>query len=395
MHVLRVCLFVVACCIAQFAFLFEPAKAASDPPIAFAARVVGDDSRTRLIVDFDRKVDYDVYLLDNPKRVMIDLPETLFSLDSDSEKLPETLVSRLRYGTVAAGRSRVVLELAQPVSVSGNQLREVDSGNRHRLIVDLVRAPQEKFVKSVRVAPKPVSGKGDKPKQKRVFKIVLDPGHGGIDGGATGAGRVREKNITLEFALKLREALEKNPAFDVVMTRETDVFMRLPERLEVASLHNVDLFMSIHADSLRQRGIRGATVYTLSERGSDDLARVLAQKQNRADLIAGLELPKEKPKVADILIDLTRRETEVFSIRFARLLVRSMKKDIRLIRNPHRSADFFVLKAPEVPSVLLELGYLSNREDEKLMASGDWQDKAVRRVKDAIVDFFAPRIAQE
>ena len=366
-------------------------------PIAFAARVIGDANRGRLLIDFDKALDYEVYLLDEPKRVVIDMSETVFSLEGEVANLPRSLIKAFRYGSIGEGRSRVVLELLGPAEISSHRIKEISAEARHRLFVDFKATNSSRFVKLARKQtqdeqPKIISKKA---KPRETFNIVLDPGHGGIDGGAAGEKQTIEKNVTLEFALQLRELLAQTESFNVIMTRDKDEFLGLTKRLEIARESKADLFLSIHADSLAQKSIRGATVYTLSEKGSDRISRMLAKRQNRTDLIAGLKLPEVKPQVSDIFIDMTRRETEVFSNQFAGLLVQRMRDGIKLIRNPHRSADFFVLKAPEVPSVLLELGYLSNPEDEALMGSKEWQTLAVQRTHDAIIDFFAIRLAQK
>lgn len=363
-----------------------------EPAIAFAARIVGDANRARLIVDFNRRINHDAYLQAKPDRLVVDLPSTIFALDDDARKLPKTLVSKLQFGTLGDGQSRISLALTAPVSVQNSFLREVDNGTRFRLIVDMVASDPKKFAAAVRPPPKveplPEPAEPATPTEKRRYKVLLDPGHGGVDGGASGRKRTREKDITLAFALKLKALLDVDKRFESLMTRRDDSFVPLTARLQRARDVQADLFISIHADSLNLRRIRGATVYTLSREGSDSLSRVLAKKQNRADLVAGLALPPEKPEVADILIDMTRRETAVFSQRFASHLVLYMSKDLKMIKNPMRSADFYVLKAPEVPSVLLELGYLSNIRDEELMKSPQWQDKAAQRVASAITAFF-------
>ena len=378
-------------------FVSAASAAQEETAIAFAARVIGDETRARLIVDFDKAVTYDAYILSDPRRIIIDLPPTAFSLDDEAKRLPKELVQDLRYGTIGPGQSRIVLELARDVVIDKHSLRDVSSENRHRLLLDLVAASPEQFAAVVRTAPatKPRETTSTASKQdaaKEIFTVVLDPGHGGIDGGAEGAGKTAEKAITLDFAKHLKAALQGSEQLNVLMTRDDDRFVSLSDRVEFAKKNKADLFISVHADSLNQRNIRGATVYTLSEDGSDTLSRSLAKKQNRADLVAGLSLPKTEPKVTDILIDLTRRETQAFSVGIARLIVRQMKDRVRLIQNPHRSADFYVLKAPEFPSVLLELGYLSNLDDEKLMKSTEWQVKAADIVGDSIEQFFEPRL---
>ena len=380
----------------------ETAK--NTPAIAYAGRIIGNDKRMRFILDFDRDVTQTAYVLADPKRLIIDLSETVFSLDGKSMRSPSALVTDVRYGTVAPGKSRVVMELGGAIKIAKISLTAMQDSGRQRLILDIVPVSEAEFLANAKKAEPSRSGgkvahKGDRvapvAKEDRIFTIVIDPGHGGIDGGAVGKGRTVEKNVTLRFAKALRDKLSKHAAFKVLLTRENDTFVSLQDRINFAHQHHADLMISVHADSLRQRNIRGATIYTLSEEGTDELSRQLARKQNRADLIAGLSLPKVSDSVTDILIDLTRRETEVFSTRFARMLVVQMKTGIKLIKNPHRSADFFVLKAADIPSVLLELGYLSNREDEKLMLSSKWQEKAAQKLTQATIKFFKPRMVAQ
>ena len=196
------------------------------------------------------------------------------------------------------------------------------------------------------------------------FTVVIDPGHGGIDGGAEGLNGTIEKNVTLAFATELRDKLAAIGKYDVFMTRDTDEFLRLDDRVRIARQHEADLFISIHADTISVKGIRGATVYTVSDKASDAEAQALADRENLSDQLAGMEIKNENKEVTDILIDLIRRETHSFSMSFAHTLVGQLSTSVGLINNPHRSAGFKVLKAPDVPSVLVELGYLSNAKDE-------------------------------
>ena len=375
-------------------------KSSTTPAIAFASSAVGDDKRFRLWLDFDKPVVPKAYVLNNPRRLIVDLPEVVFSLGEGASQSRSSLVEKLQFGTVAPGRSRVVLSLNQPVMIKNQEFKQGVEENRHRFVLDIVVTSNETFEKAAIAAAKANSGgkvawKGDRIEQAktndRKFTIVIDPGHGGIDGGAVGKGKSVEKNITLSFAKSLKAKFADKKKFRVVLTREADVFVQLDERLNIARRNKADLMISIHADSLRQSRIRGATIYTLSREGTDELSRQLAEKQNRADLIAGLDLPEVKEDVSDILIDLTRRETEAFSVQFAKELVGKFQKGIKLIKNPHRGADFFVLRAAEVPSVLLELGYLSNRNDERLMRSKKWQNLATELLADAILAFFETR----
>ncbi len=369
--------------------------------VAYSARLVGDEKRARLIVDFDSLVDFNVSLIRDPMRVVINLSRTVFSLNKDASDVPDSMVTAFRFGAIDPRTSRIVLPLRRPARIDSRKLKSLNDRGRHRLILDLVAVEAEVFQKLSLEKAETLPDAGQETrrrpkretKEKRKFLVVLDPGHGGIDTGAAGRRRVQEKKVTLSFAKKLAGKLGQDTKYQVLLTREDDSFVSLTQRLELARKEKADLFISIHADSLRQRNIRGATIYTLSKRGSDSIARGLARKQNRSDLIAGLALPKLEAPVNDILIDLTRRETEAFSKRFAQSTVRAMRKGVRLIRNPLRSADFFVLKAPEVPSVLLELGYLSNTRDEALLSSPKWQNMVADRLKLAIDEFFAPRLA--
>ena len=216
------------------------------------------------------------------------------------------------------------------------------------------------------------------------YVVVLDAGHGGRDGGAVGRLGTVEKRVTLSFARFLAEALREVPGIEVAMTRERDTSVRLDDRVSFGRAKAADLFVSIHADSIRNRGVRGASIYTLAEEASDEVARSLAEGQARSDVLAGFEAPEDKPVVADILLDLMRRETEAFSHDFAERAVRALGRHTRMIRNPHRFGDFRVLRAPDVPSVLIELGYLSNRADERLLRDEDWLRSTARVLAAAI-----------
>ena len=245
------------------------------------------------------------------------------------------------------------------------------------MIVDLAAASDKEFNAALSIQAETTGStqatpKGDrlgKPVPDDLFTIVIDPGHGGIDGGAAGPNGTVEKDITLSFANELRDLLGKDGGYQVFMTRETDDFLRLDERVRIARQHDADLFLSIHADTIRLKGIRGATVYTVSDTASDEEAKALADRENLSDQLAGFVIEEEDHEVSDILVDLIRRETHSFSMRFARSLVDELSSSVRLINNPHRFVGFRVLKAPDVPSVLVELGYLSNEKDDEQLCS--------------------------
>lgn len=237
---------------------------------------------------------------------------------------------------------------------------------------------------SLRVPMKPTPGNLV---QKRT--IVIDPGHGGVDPGAIGVSGIYEKHITLAAARDLKEYLEKTGRFTVHLTRDRDVFIRLRSRIEIAREKKADLFLSIHADTIRNTKVRGLSVYTLSEKASDKEAAELAERENKSDLIAGIDLSHESAEVTNILIDLAQRETMNQSARLASLLVGELKTRVKVLRNPHRFAGFAVLKAPDVPSVLIELGFLSNRDDERALRSRAHRRKVAQSIAGAVDAYFS------
>jgi N-acetylmuramoyl-L-alanine amidase len=225
--------------------------------------------------------------------------------------------------------------------------------------------------------------------------IVIDPGHGGIDEGTHAANNVTEKAIVLEFGKRLRDRLQKTGKYRVLMTRSDDQYVPLADRVRFARTNKAALFISVHADALpRTEGdARGASIYTLSDTASDAEAARLAEKENRADVIAGVDLTSEPSDVADILIDLAQRETRAFSTQFARTLSGELKNVARMHKNPLKSAGFRVLKAPDVPPVLIELGYVSNRSDLKQITSNTWQSRTSDAIVQAVGTYFLTQLA--
>jgi N-acetylmuramoyl-L-alanine amidase len=225
---------------------------------------------------------------------------------------------------------------------------------------------------------------------------VIDPGHGGIDSGAVSRSGVLEKSVVLQFALEFAQALRATGRFEVQLTRDDDVFIPLAGRVRFAQNAGAELFISVHADSLvRHPDLRGATVYTLSERASDEIAQQLVDNERRSDMLAGMDVRSTATsEVADILIDLTRRETTHYSLGFAQDLVSELATSTRMVTNPHRSAGFRVLKAPDIPSVLLELGFLSNDDDERLLTDSQWRARTVVSLTTAVERFFEQRVAR-
>ena len=382
-----------------------PVRAAPDSlPVATDMRVGGDDSQTRFVVDLSRKIDLRAFTLADPYRVIIDIPQVMFHIAPKAGEKGRGLIKAFRFGLVMQGGSRIVIDVAKPVRIDKAYVLDATAGQPARLVVDLAATDRETFLRHLALDNKPpraaaVSKPGREisariPADPRPM-IVIDPGHGGIDTGTMAGGGETEKSIVLEFALLLRDQIEKSGKYRVAMTRTDDSFIALAERVRFARDRKASLFVSIHADALpRAEGdVQGATVYTLSETATDPEAARLAESENRADAIAGFDLAAEPDDVADILIDLAQRETKGFSVQFARGLVGEMKNSVRLHKNPLKSAGFRVLRAPDIPSVLVELGYVSNKRDLKLMTSGDWRARTADTMVKAIDAFFSTRLA--
>lgn len=257
--------------------------------------------------------------------------------------------------------------------------------------------PAPPVVQAVAPAPNPppqAPAKGESLTKARdgVPVIVIDPGHGGVDPGAIGVSGIYEKHITLAMARELKTALEKNGRYRVQLTRDRDVFIRLRERVAIARQQGADLFISLHADAVQNPQIRGLSVYTLSQNASDSEAQTLAEKENKADLIAGVDLTHESPDVAGILIDLAQRETMNRSAGFATELVDEVGQEMDLLGNTHRFAGFAVLKAPDVPAVLVEMGYLSNEYEEKQLRQPQYRARLAKALAKAVERYFPPSL---
>lgn len=371
---------------------------------ATAVDVSGTGKRTTFRVDMSEGVTAEIFTLANPYRVIVDLPDVTFELPDGTGQKAVGLVKAFRYGLFAERKARMVVDTDGPVRVERAAMADNGKGG----IVfsfDLVATAPESFGQgtgakhSEKQQPKATPPAAPQPpataKEKPV--VIIDPGHGGIDGGATGVSNTLEKAVVLSVAKELERALLATGRYEVVLTRKSDVFISLDQRLALSEKVGADLFLSLHADSLAdQTGvqrIRGATVYTLSERASDEQARRMAEKENSADLAAGLDTAKTETDglVRNILFDLMKRETANFSADLSNTLVRQMKRKINLSRDPQRSAAFKVLKQTTCPSVLIELGYLSSAEDEQLLNSPAWQRDAATAIASAVNDFFAKR----
>ena len=375
------CLFLIFVCLM---WLPAPANATS---VVTGMTWSGTADEAMLSIEMTENPSNALTILDAPRRIVLDLDDTV--LASPMPPVPEgSLIAAARDGLAGDGRYRIVLELSQPalprLDVAGGAAGTV-------LRLRLRTASEEAFREALVSTSVPVHGRdaaarpapGQKP-----FTLVVDPGHGGIDNGATGVDGVHEKDINLAFARRLRDVLAGRDDIAVVLTRDDDRFVPLSERSDIARRASADLFVSIHADSIGYPSVRGATVYTLSEQASDSLARDVARSENAADRFAGPEWQQDTPEIHDILMDLMRRENEVLSVGFADALIADLKKgQVRTINNPRRSAGFRVLRAPDVPSVLFELGYLSNATDAEDVQSPQWQARVADILAGAVSRF--------
>jgi N-acetylmuramoyl-L-alanine amidase len=377
-------------------------------PIASDARLAGDTKQTRFVLDLDKSVTFRAFALPDPYRVVLDMGQVNFRLPTGVGVNGRGLVKAFRYGMVMPGGSRIVFDLSGPARITSATMLEAANGQPPRLVLELEEVDPATFTQALNQELKPAVADGPPattapqivpapkpaaPPDPRPV-VVIDPGHGGVDNG-TQSGSEAEKNVVLAFGLALRDRLEKSGKYRVVMTRSDDTFIPLADRVKVARDEKAALFVSIHADALPkgEGDAEGATIYTLSDKASDAEAQRLADAENRADAIGGVNLTDEPTDVADILIDLAQRETRTFSNRFARMLMGEMKNSTRMHKRPLKSAGFRVLKAPDVPSVLVELGYVSNKSDMEHLVSGSWRDKTAASMAQAINAFLAKRLA--
>jgi N-acetylmuramoyl-L-alanine amidase len=363
----------------------------SEYPVATDARIEQNGETVSLSMMLSSAVAVDAWVQVSPDRVIVELPSTNFQI-RPSVKRSAGFVSGYRYGLFTADKARIIIDLSHPAVIAKAEVKTV-RGGFGELTIELKKVARAEFLaeadKVRRPGPVAPATAPAKAAGETRRTIVIDPGHGGIDPGATVAA-IAEKVVVLAFGKALKEQLEASGRYRVVMTRDDDRYVTLGDRVQIGRGEQADLFVSIHADSLTQaQEVRGATVYTRSERATDAEAARLAAKENEADAAAGLETSEELQDVAGILQDLARRETRTFTGVFARNLVEKLGGSIKMHKVPLRSARFWVLSAPDVPSVLIELGYMSSPKDAELLNSPEWRGKAVTAVSSAIEDYFA------
>lgn len=361
-------------------------------------RVGAHPDKTRLVIELDHETQFRAFTLQGPDRLVVDLPS--FNWLPASVALPQgSAITNVRRGALSANTGRLVFDLQKSSAITSSFILPAAGGKPARLVLDFIdsAAGSSKIWggylanESLVSEPTPVAPIAEAPAApppKRDYVIVIDAGHGGKDPGAT-HGSIREKHITLALAKALKQQLEAKDGFEVHLTRDKDIFIKLHERVNIARRYNPDLFISLHADSIAKSSVRGASIYTLSEKASDSQTARLAARENKADLIGGIDLNHEEEDVASILIDLVQRDTMNQSNYLAERLAENMKSNgVRLLQNPHRSAGFAVLKAPDVPSILIEAGFVSNAQEAKLLNQPAYRNKLAGMIADAFEDYL-------
>jgi N-acetylmuramoyl-L-alanine amidase len=373
----------------------EPA--AVDRAIAIAAEVTPDGTRTRLTLTLSKPVSATAFVLERPDRVVVELPEVNFQLGGEPGKRRGGVISSVRCGLFAPGRSRIVVDLTGPALVSRVETRPAGIADANLLVVELTRTDRDTFRRTAATDQADLTlttgSLPTTPAQDRRPVIAIDAGHGGVDPGATAPNGALEKDITFSFAATLRDRLAAGGRYRILMIRDQDVFVPLEDRVRKAREAGADLFLSIHADTISSPQVSGATIYTGNDRASDHESASLADRENAADAAGGLARASAPADVTDILHELTVRETRAFSHRFSGLLLRDLSTVTRFSAQPRREAGFKVLRTPDLPSVLVELGYLSNARDLELMLSPEWRSRTAAAMATSVDRFFSARVA--
>jgi N-acetylmuramoyl-L-alanine amidase len=398
------------------------AAGALKPPSANApsAELGGDVSHTRFLIGLPKQVEFQVFSLSNPNRVIVDIAETALRLPPQPEEnIAVGLVRSFYAGQSAPGKSRVVIEVTRPVVVDSAAIQAASAKGEkgHRLALDIVPVGS-KAKKQVKLVSPSALGAGDvqpplplpamRPDKAaaRSFKpiIVIDPGHGGHDSGAMKHGTV-EKDVVLAFSLKLRDKLEKTGRYKVLMTRDKDEFVELSKRVSYAEGHNANLFIAVHADYAGGNSkARGATIYSLRESVANALSRSAKGEvksavlsKDEVETIKTASIDNDLSAVRGILADLAGREVDATQERtnmFTRSVIEYMGASTEMRAKPDQQAAFRVLKTAKFPSVLIELAYVTNKEDAELLRSDTWRDKVTDSIMTAVDNYFGAQIAR-
>ena len=363
------------------------------------ARLWGHPGYTRFVLEMSAEVYPQLFLLPNPNRLVIDFPQVEFAIPRLQGELhkPIGVITGYRYGLLKPGVSRLVLDLAMAATVKHQFVLPPLESKPYRFVIDLEPSTESAFQAAVANSTMRPTTRTKQPIETirtpflsdDVFTIVIDAGHGGVDPGTIGRNGMYEKDVALAAAKELADIIESLGSYHIVLTRDKDIFLPLRERVAIGRGAGADLFLSLHADSIKNMKVHGAHVYSLSETASDKEAEALAAKENKADIIAGIDLAAHPSDVGSILLDLSQRETNNFSAEAANILVQEWQaRGLKLLQKPPRQAGFAVLKAPDVPSILVELGFLSNSADVKKLSSTSGRAPLLEALTQAVDRYF-------
>lgn len=358
---------------------------------ADASRIEARNGAYQLDLSLTQGVPYRVYTLSDPARLVLDFQEVDFSGTQPGQLIEGAGASGLRFGAVRPGWSRLVLDLPSPQLVDFAGLSIDEGAGAARLVVSLLPAEAETFIAKSGAPRDPAwelsSARDAAPTSKPTdgkITVVLDPGHGGIDPGASSGG-ISEAELMLVLAQEVRDALLRSGDFNVVLTRSGDTFVSLERRVQIAREAGADLFVSFHADALASGKANGAAVFTLSQEASDAASAALAERHNRTDLLAGVDLSGQDDEIASILMDLARLENRPRSEALARGIILGINTEVgHTYKRPIQSAGFSVLKAADIPSVLIEVGFLSSKDDLSKLTDPLWRGKMVTGIHNGI-----------
>ena len=392
-------LFLLLLSVASSAAYNTPTLANATRPEIVDVRIGDHDKYTRFVLELSDRVDYQSFMLQSPMRLVIDMQHVNWQKKSGFATPNIGIIEKYRSGLFRPGVTRLVIDVKTAFKVLKFFTLPKEGDKNFRIVIDLAKAKEaslnfkkiskswKEYVQNLAENEHPTTPPATNLRGKKPL-IVIDPGHGGLDPGAIGAKGSYEKRITLEAGKFIKRILERSGKYKVVLTRDKDIFIPLRQRYKIAERLKADLFISIHADTFPKKNVRGASVYTLSEKASDKEADALARQENLSDIIAGENLQEYDDTVARILLDLEQRNTMQESAYLANILVMDLKNNVKLLRNPHRFAGFAVLKSPSVPSILIEMGFLSNAKEEKLLQTDQFRRNFAQGLLQSLNRYF-------
>ena len=343
---------------------------------------------TRVVFDLSDAIEHSILQLDNPTRVVVDINDVKLKGALDDLPLENTPIERVRSGIRKGNDLRIVFDLRAKVTPKSFAL-DPNERTGHRLVLDLFDDAVEKTKQPEAEDLAPATKSVDELAGRRDIIIAIDAGHGGEDPGASGPKKLREKDVVLKIARKLHARLAKTPGFKPVMIRDGDYYVSLRGRRDLARKAQADLFVSIHADAFNQASANGASVYVLSTRGATSTAaQYLADRENAADLVGGVRLSDKDDVLAGVLTDLSMTATLDTSLSLGRDVLEEVDKIAKLHKREVEQAGFAVLKSPDIPSILVETGFISNPGEAQKLATGAYQDKMARAMQVGIQDWF-------